>query len=149
MKKYYIKIFIFHVCILHCFSESGMKDVSCLYELEHLIGKIEVFKSIHSRFPTSLDEMITEASTNYDITGFLEICRRSGFNVSYLLSSEDEILVKIKEKSWTYECRNDGRRFCFFKDGTLIREYSRDNSGNIINEKSYAFEYPFEDILFK
>jgi hypothetical protein len=146
-RKYAIAIF--HIFILSVCGESRMKDVNSLYELERLVGNIEIFKEMHSRFPTSLDEMTTESPASYNVKRLLEICRTSGFGVSYLLINENEIVVTIQEEDLIYECRNDKNTFYFFKNRILIREYTRDANGNVTNEKSYIFDYPFEDVFIK
>jgi hypothetical protein len=148
MKKKYA-IVIFHIFILNVFGEARMKDVNSLDELERIVGKIEIFKKMHSRFPISLDEMITEPPANYDVKGLLAICRRSGFGISYLLINTNEILVQIQEENLIYECRNNENRFFFFRNGVLIREYTRDSNGNVMNEKSYVFDYPFNDLFYE
>jgi hypothetical protein len=140
MESRYKKIFLYFnifFFIVHIYGESGVKKIYPLYEFEQMIGQLEAFKSVHLRFPISLNEMITKPHVSYDLKSHLNICQRNRFIISYFLIANNEMIIKLQDNNTIYECKTIRNTFYFYKNGMLIREYYRNDNGEIINEKSY------------
>jgi hypothetical protein len=106
--------------------------------LLEIAGMVYEFKEKHYRYPQSLEDLIMNNSQSYpNIRKVFDFYQDCGFQIKYCVTDKSIVRITLIDGDAIFLCINDATKYYFYVNSVLIREYRRNNDGNIVDERTY------------